>query len=163
MGSADGPHHAKAVRTAIETAAVAAVDALAEADPPVPTGHPYADLVAEVEHSRRCLTEANALALAAVVLGDGSEATLRERYLEAVVLPRQTRVRACLQDAVAKGLIDPDADLDTAGTMLTGSWYACALAGRPPPPDWAHRVAALVWRCLGGDPPRPVPGRDLRV
>ncbi len=46
--------------------------------------------------------------------------------------------------------IDSDADLEVAITLCTGSWYARALAGLPPPPDWPGRTAALVWRAVGG-------------
>ncbi len=34
--------------------------------------------------------------------------------------------------------------------MGTGSWYARALAGDSPPPDWPARTAALIWRAVGG-------------
>jgi acyl-CoA synthetase (AMP-forming)/AMP-acid ligase II len=51
----------------------------------------------------------------------------------------------------AEGLLDGDADLDLTLTMLTGSWYALALAADPPPRRWAQRTAALVWRALGGE------------
>jgi hypothetical protein len=36
--------------------------------------------------------------------------------------------------------------------MLTGSWYARCLAGDPEPENWPRRVAALVWRSVGGAP-----------
>jgi hypothetical protein len=45
---------------------------------------------------------------------------------------------------------DPDADLDVAVTMGTGSWYARDLAGDGPPPGWPARTAALIWRAVGG-------------
>lgn len=48
------------------------------------------------------------------------------------------------------GDLDPNADLTIAGTFLTGSWYALALAGSDPPDGWARRVVTLVWRACGG-------------
>lgn len=144
--------------------AVAAVSALAETDPPVPSGKPFADLVAELEHFRGCITEAGSLSLAGLMLSDAIDPALREKYIEAIVMPRRRRLRACLEAAGAAGLVEPTADFDVAVTMLTGSWYAYALAGQPAPPDWPQRLAALVWRCVGGDTlRRPTPRRDRRL
>ena len=84
------------------------------------------------------------------MLGDGLDEALRAKYHDLVVLPRRTRIGACLQRAVEAGSIDADADLLIAGTFLTGSWYALALGGSTPPDDWARRTAALVWRACGG-------------
>jgi len=63
-------------------------------------------------------------------------------------------VRLILERAQRLGLIDADADLDVVVTMGTGSWYARALAGQPPPRNWPQRTAALVWAAVGGIPPR---------
>ncbi|MEZ5114709.1 MAG: TetR/AcrR family transcriptional regulator [Candidatus Nanopelagicales bacterium] len=132
--------------------AVSAVAALAEVDPPTPTDDPYEDLVAELEHFRHCITDASALALAGVMLQDGVDPRFARRYREHLVRPRRTRIRSCLDRGVEAGLLDADADLDVAGSLPTGSWYAFALGGRPVPRDWARRAAALVWRACGGDP-----------
>ena len=72
------------------------------------------------------------------------------RYRARVIAPRRARLRAILERAAARGLIDREADLDVAVTMLTGSWYARCLAGADEPDDWPRRVAALAWRALGG-------------
>jgi hypothetical protein len=73
------------------------------------------------------------------------------------VLERQrvvARRRARLRKILDRALLDADADLDIALAMLTGNWYARALAGDPPPRRLSYRTAALVWRALGGQPPR---------
>ncbi len=88
------------------------------------------------------------------MLGDAVEPAVRRAHLEGVVAPRRARLRAILASAVEQGQLAADADLDVAGSFLTGSWYAFHVADRPPPADWAHRVAALVWRACGGAPPR---------
>jgi hypothetical protein len=71
-------------------------------------------------------------------------------YRERVVAPRRLRLRRILERARRTGAIRDDADIATALTMFTGSWYAGALAGTRPPRDWPERVADLVWRSLGG-------------
>jgi len=87
------------------------------------------------------------------MLGDDVNEALRVKYHDLVVAPRRTRIRACLQRAIADGSLDVDADVVIASTFLTGSWYALALAGASPPDDWARRTATLVWRACGGDRP----------
>lgn len=136
-----------------ESLVVDAIARLAQVDPPEVGGSPLEDLVAELEHFRHCITEAAALPLAGLMLGDGVDETLRAKYHDLVVVPRRTRIRACLQRAVDDGTFDADADLAVAGTFLTGSWYAMALAGVDPPKHWARRTATLVWRACGATSP----------
>jgi AcrR family transcriptional regulator len=136
-----------------ESLVVDAIVRLAQAAPPEPGDDPFEDLVAELEHFRHCITEAAALPVAGLMLSDGVNEALRAKYHDLVVAPRRSRIRACLQRAIAEGSLDSDADLEIAGTFLTGSWYALALAGVPPPADWARRTATLVWRACGGDSP----------
>lgn len=131
---------------------VDAIARLAQVEPPPLGGEPFEDLVAELEHFRHCITEAAALPLAGLMLGDGIDETLRARYHDLVVVPRRARIRGCLQRAIDEGALHPDADLAIAGTFLTGSWYALALANAPRPDDWARRTATLVWRACGGEP-----------
>jgi AcrR family transcriptional regulator len=135
-----------------ESLVVDAIARLAQTDPPDVGGRPFDDLVAELEHFRHCITAAAALSVAGLMLGDDVNETLRAKYHDLVVLPRRTRIRACLERAVDDGSLDADADLVVAGTFLTGSWYAFALGGVTPPDDWARRAATLVWRACGGRP-----------
>ena len=132
---------------------VDAVARLAETDPPERTGDHLADLVAELADFRHCIQTAGALPLAGLMLADELEPAVRSAYRERIVAPRRSRLRAILRAAVADGDLSPDADVDLAGSFLTGSWYALHLADRPVPRDWAARVAHLVWRSCGGDPP----------
>lgn len=133
--------------------AVAAVARLAAVEPPPVTDRPYDDLVAELEHFRYCITKAGALPLVGLMLGDGVEPEVRAQYDAEIVMPRRARFRAILDAAQASGDLPADADLVVAGSFLTGSWYSMALAGVDAPPDWASRVATLVWRACGGTPP----------
>lgn len=132
--------------------AVSAVARLAAVEAPEVIGEPFTDLVTELEHFRHCITAAGALPLVGLMLTDGVEPAVRQVYAEQIVAPRRARIRACLLAARDSGLIDADADLDIAGSLLTGSWYAIALVGRRAPADWAHRTASLVWRACGGTP-----------
>lgn len=133
-----------------ESLVVDAIARLAQVDPPDVGASPFDDLVAELDHFRHCITEAAALPLAGLMLGDDVNDTLRAKYHDLIVVPRRTRIRACLQRAIDEGSLEADADLLVAGTFLTGSWYAFALAGATPPDDWGRRTATLVWRACGG-------------
>jgi AcrR family transcriptional regulator len=142
-----------------EALVVDAVAALAQVEPPPMTGAPFDDLVVELEHFRHCITVAASLPVAGLMLGDGVDPDVRARYREAVVAPRRASIRACLAAAIEQGQLDADADLEIAGTFLTGSWYALALGGAVPPQDWAQRTVRLVWRACGGEPPPPASTR----
>jgi AcrR family transcriptional regulator len=114
---------------------------------------PYADLVAELANFQHGVSRPGRLSLVGTMLQDRTDPALRARYRERVVRPRRRRLRAILGRAREERLIHADADLEVAVTLCTGSWYARALAGSPPPPRWPERTAALVWRALGGTPP----------
>lgn len=132
---------------------VDAVARLAQSAPPEPTGRPFEDLVAELEHFRHCITDAGALRLAGLMLSDEVTPAVRAAYADKIVAPRRARLRACLEKGRTLGLIHDTADLQVAGSFLTGSWYSFALAESSPPDDWAERTAALVWVACGGHPP----------
>ncbi len=129
--------------------AVDAVAHLAQVEPPGLTGDPFTDLVAELEHFRHCITDAGALPLAGLMLGDGVSDEVRQRYATEIVAPRRARIGACLRAAVNRGDLPEDADLLIAASFLTGSWYSLALVRAEVPPDWAERTASLVWRACG--------------
>jgi AcrR family transcriptional regulator len=114
---------------------------------------PLADLAAELASFQRGVSRPGRLSLVGTMLQDSTAPEALTRYRAQVIAPRRGRIRAILQQAQRLGLIDPDADLDIAVTMCTGSWYARALAGSPPPPNWPSRTAALVWRAVGGSRP----------
>jgi AcrR family transcriptional regulator len=133
--------------------AVAAVARLAQADRPAVTGDPFIDLVVELEHFRQRITEAGSLPLAGAMLADAAEPEVRRAYLDQVVAPRRTRFQALLQAGIDRGELPANADIEQAGTSLTGSWYAYQLAGIRPPDDWPLRAATFVWRGCGGTPP----------
>jgi AcrR family transcriptional regulator len=136
-----------------ELAAAAVADLSGESDAPE-TADPFEDLVAELTDFRRGVSRAGRLSLVGTMLQDSVDAAVRSRYRARVVAPRRRRLRSILGRAQQLELIDPDADLDIVITMATGSWYARALAGDPPPRNWPRRTAMLLWRAAGGDPDR---------
>jgi AcrR family transcriptional regulator len=131
--------------------AVAALSAVSAATAPPRTDDPLADLVAELTAFREGIVGLRGLELVAGMLSEAVEEEVRQTYRRVVVAPRRQRIIAILADARHEGLLaGDDDDLAVAAAACTGSWYALALAGTPPPPDWPHRTARLVWRGLGG-------------
>jgi len=130
--------------------AAAALAAAADLGHAVRSEDPLADLAAELADFQRGVSRPGRMSLVGTMLQDSTDPALMARYQAAVIAPRRRRIRAILQRAQQLGLIDADADLEVAVTMGTGSWYARALAGDSPPPDWPARTAALIWRAIGG-------------
>jgi AcrR family transcriptional regulator len=131
-------------------AVLAAADAVTAAD----SADPFADLVSELTDFQRGVSIPGRLSLVGTMLQDSTAPELLARYRARVIAPRRRRIRAILERARRLGLIDADADLEIAVTLCTGSWYARALAGQEPPENWPARTAALIWRAVGGAPPR---------
>lgn len=132
-----------------------AADALlaaAAAGPEARSADPLRDLIAELTDFQRGVSLPGRLSLVGTMLQDATASQARTRYQAKVVAPRRARFLAILQRAQRLGLIDPDADLEVAITLCSGSWYARALAGQQPPADWPARTATLVWRAVGGTP-----------
>jgi AcrR family transcriptional regulator len=132
--------------------AAAALEMTADAGPAASSPDPLADLVAELTDFRRGVSMPGRLSLVGTMLQDSTAPALRARYQAQVIAPRRARLLGILRRARQLGLIDPEADLEVAITLCTGSWYARALAGLEPPENWPRRTATLVWRAVGGSP-----------
>jgi len=132
--------------------AAAALAAAADLGHAVRSEDPLADLAAELADFQRGVSRPGRMSLVGTMLQDSADPALMARYQAAVIAPRRRRIRAILLRAQQLSLIDADADLEVAVTMGTGSWYARALAGDSPPPDWPARTAALIWRAVGATP-----------
>lgn len=139
--------------------ATAAIAAMSEAAERPATDDPFADLVRELEAYRRGIGRPDGVSMVGTMLLRSTDARLRALYRERIVAPRRARLRAILERARSAGLVAADADVDVVVAMLTGSWYATALAGEPHPDDWPRRVASLAWRALGGE--ALPPGREI--
>ncbi len=134
---------------------VAAMAAVADELSQPETADPFADLVSELADFQRGVSQPGRLSLVGTMLQDSVEPDVRARYQVRVIAPRRARLGVILERAQRLGMIEADADLAVAVTLCTGSWYARALAGDPPPRDWPRRTARLVWRAVGGTPPQP--------
>lgn len=157
MSVAAVAHEAQTTRQALyrrwptkASLAAAALHSAVDADPEEATEDPLADLTAELANFHRGVSRPGRLSLVGAMLQDNTAPEVLARYRAQVVAPRRSRIRAILERAQRLRLIDPDADLDVAVTLCTGSWYARALAEPLPPPNWPARTAALVWRAVGG-------------
>lgn len=133
----------------LATAAIAAMSRAAER---TPTDDPYADLVRELRAYANGVGRPGGVSMVGTMLVDATDPDLVARYRERIVLPRRAQLRAILERARDAGLLDADADVEAVLPMLTGAWYASALAGTRPGGDWPERTAALAWRALGGAP-----------
>ncbi|HWG24535.1 TetR/AcrR family transcriptional regulator [Actinospica sp.] len=130
--------------------AAAALEMSADAGPAASSRDPLADLAAELSDFQRGVSRPGRLSLVGTMLQDSTAPALRARYQAQIIAPRRARLLGILRRAGTLGLIDPEADLEVAITLCTGSWYARALAGLEPPENWPQRTAALVWRAVGG-------------
>ena len=130
--------------------ATAAIAAMARATEPPPTDDPFDDLVRELEAFRRGVSRPDGVSMVGTMLIESTDPDLVALYRARIVTPRRERFRRILERGVRARLLDSDADIEIALNLCTGSWYANALTGRPPPRRWAQRVATLVWRSLGG-------------
>ncbi len=155
-------HEARTTRQALyrrwptkASLAAAALAAAIDAPTAAILEDPLADLTAELASFQRGVSRPGRLSLVGTMLQASTAPEALARYRADVVAPRRSRIRTILEQARHLGLIDPDADLDVAVTMCTGSWYARALAGSPPLPNWPARTATLVWRAVGGSPSAP--------
>ncbi|MFE3198206.1 TetR/AcrR family transcriptional regulator [Embleya sp. NPDC055664] len=133
--------------------AAAVVTALAEEEHDVGAADPFGTLVAELADFQRGVGKPGRMSLVGTMLQDTTDPELRARYRSRVIAPRRARLLAALESARRQGQLDPDADLEVALTMCTGSWYGRELAGAPVPTNWPYRTAALLWRALGGTVP----------
>lgn len=136
--------------------ATAAIAAMSDAAQRLPTDDVFADLVRELEAYRRGIARPDGVSMVGTMLIRSADPALVRLYRDRVVGPRRARLREIFARGRAAGLLDADArEIPLVAAMLTGSWYAQALAGEPHPRDWAWRAAALAWRALGGVPPPP--------
>lgn len=130
--------------------ATAAIASLSEAERRPPTDDPFADLVDELAAFHRGVTRPNGVSMVGSMLQDATDPELRTLYRSRLVEPRRARLRSILERGVEAGLLDADADLDTAVAACTGTLYAQHLTGKRLPTSWPEDTATFVWRGLGG-------------
>jgi AcrR family transcriptional regulator len=85
-----------------------------------------------------------------------------ELHRERVIAPRLAYGRRLLEQARADGDLRPDADLDLAFQMLSGSVFHRRVAGVDSDPGWAERAVDAIWLGMGPQPTRATTGGARR-
>jgi AcrR family transcriptional regulator len=68
-----------------------------------------------------------------------------------VITPARARMRLALEAGVASGQVRRDVDLDIAGAMLVGAYFAEAISGGDTAGDWPERVVAQLWPTIAAE------------
>jgi AcrR family transcriptional regulator len=137
--------------------ALAAVSAMRPVPLPRPSGDPRADTLAILESLRAHLARRNGMAIVGTLLAEERRnPELLDRFRKRIGEPAAERLRQALAEGVQLGHLQPDLDLDTAASLLTGSLYACYLGRQQVPDDWAERAVGVIW-------PPAAPGNDPRL
>ncbi len=122
---------------------------------PRPVGDLRADVAAQLDHMRATM-EAVGIGLLGTCLAEERHVPdLIEMLRERSVHPGRQIMRDILTGGVRDGLLDADADIETAIAMGVGSYYARRVSGDPFDDGWADRIAGAMLRLLGaGDDAR---------
>ena len=128
--------------------ATAAVASMSSAEERPESDDPLADLVRELQSFAVGVSRPNGMSLIGTMIQSSAEPELVESFRQRLVEPRRDRIRSILRRGVLAKALRSDADVETAVSFCTGSWYAYAVAGVRPPRDWPKRCAHLVWRSL---------------
>jgi AcrR family transcriptional regulator len=121
--------------------ATAALAYLREQRPAPHTDDPRADLVEELERFRAGVERPHGMTMLGTVLAEEQHVPeLMEAFRRDVVRPRRER----LGEILDRCRLRPELDVETAATMLVGSYYAAYLASGLPDRGWARRAAEAV-------------------
>ncbi len=118
---------------------------------PSPSPDPRRDLIRYLEEFDERFAE-GCLEVIGTLIGAREEPGPLNLHRQRVVEPRMAYARSLLADAVDRGELRTDADLDLALQMLVGSVFARRVCGVPSSARWAERAVDSVWVGLG---PRP--------
>jgi AcrR family transcriptional regulator len=121
--------------------------------PTRPSGDPKADLCRFlVDFDRRF--GASGMGMLGALMTNRDDPRTLELHRERVIAPRLAYGRRLLEQAQAHGDLRPDADLDLAFQMLSGSVFHRRVAGVDSDPGWAERAVDAIWLGMG---PQPTP------
>jgi AcrR family transcriptional regulator len=127
----------------------AALATLRMADAPPPSSDIRTDLVAILEDFAANMERVNGIALIGTCLAEEAHTPelitlLRERTIG----PRRALLRQALEQALDRGEIREDADLEAAVSALHGSYFSEYLVGRGGRPEWAERIVDFTLAAL---------------
>jgi AcrR family transcriptional regulator len=138
--------------------------AIAENAAEIPTGpsdDPKADLcrfLVDFDHR----FGASGMGVLGVLMTNRDDQRALELHRERVIAPRLAYGRRLLEQAQACGDLRPDADLDLAFQMLSGSVFHRRVAGVDSDPGWAERAVETIWLGMGPQPTRATTGGARR-
>jgi AcrR family transcriptional regulator len=125
--------------------ALAAIVSFCDKDPPIYSGDTRGDLIVQMQNFKRAMDRPHGMAMLGTMLAEEYETPeLLASFREYLVYPRRQAIRTILERARDHGELASDADLELAGNMLIGAYYAQYIAGAPFPGDWAERVVDVV-------------------
>lgn len=129
--------------------ALAAIVAFCEKDPPVYSGDTRSDLIVQMRNFKHAMDRPHGMAMLGTMLAEEHETPeLLASFREYLVYPRRQAIRTILERAREWGELAPTADLELAGNMLIGAYYAHYVAGTPFPADWVEQVVDTVLAML---------------
>jgi AcrR family transcriptional regulator len=115
---------------------------------PGPSPDPRADLIRYLDEFDGRFAE-SCLEVVGTLIGAREDPGALALHRQRVVGPRMEYARSLLERARGLGQLRPDADLDLAFQMLSGSVFARRMIGVPSTPGWAERAVDAVWRGMG--------------
>ncbi|HEX4245756.1 MAG TPA: TetR/AcrR family transcriptional regulator [Acidimicrobiales bacterium] len=112
------------------------------------SGNPKTDLCRFlVDFDRRF--GASGMGVLGALMTNRDDADALELHRRRVIAPRLAYGRRLLEEAQAVGDLRPDADLDLAFQMLSGSVFHRRVAGVDSEPGWAERAVDAIWQGMG--------------
>jgi AcrR family transcriptional regulator len=115
---------------------------------PIPSRDPRADLISYLEEFDDRFAE-GCLEVVGTLIGAREDPRALALHRQRVVGPRAEYARSLLEQARSLGQLRPDADLDLAFEMLSGSVFSRRVMGVPSTPGWAERAVDAVWEGMG--------------
>jgi AcrR family transcriptional regulator len=137
------------VAEAIRVSAVSATPPLQRTEQKTTTADPRRDLERELEALMNVQGPTAGVELAGAMMQTRTPDDARDCYRAHVLSPRRRRMLDILGRAQWLGQIDQDADLEAAVAAAIGASYMARL-NRAAESEWPQRMAALLWRGLGG-------------
>jgi len=119
-----------------------------------PPGEARRYLVQALTEMRDSIHEHDGLGILGALLANRREhPEMLDTFRARVIAPCRERTLAALRGGRERGEIRPDADLELAGDMMVGAFFAQELAGRPTDrEDWPERVVAALWPSIAAAP-----------
>ncbi|MFN3265745.1 MAG: TetR/AcrR family transcriptional regulator [Deinococcales bacterium] len=129
--------------------ALAAVVAFCDLNPPEYKNQTRADLISQIKQFKIAMQRPNGMALLGTMLAEEPEnPELLARFREYLVMPRRAAIQTILEAAKTRGELKEAADLELAGNMLIGAYYAQYLSGKSFAENWEETLVDTVLSIL---------------